>query len=581
MMSRVLPVALGLAALVALCTRSSTHSLQASPVMRATYNMGGIRGLHMATRRPRSGCKAVSDQALQEYHNSKAQAPLDAKLYKGKLPYDAKKLGFTQAIERATRNRDLAAMRLLEQARSEVMQLTANGGIMAEYDEIRRVAKLNRRKGMMEASARRRQKEDDLVKELKAQGRLDLDDKDEHGLTIDVRKVIALATGTIEESLKSKSTGPRLMSLKMDVDPMPWWDAVNTFTLQSRICQDVKKAMDYKKVVVLVEDPSQMANEPTEGLIVGRLGDESVDLDGADLIMSFAPELDTIERMDRMMAASKRTANGDVVVIAGQYGAPSDPVAKQVRQYCKDHFSGGLEAISFVMDPVKLVPEVGGDPYPLPQWLIDAGYKAAGNVAVTGNSGTGKSSLNNAMRGLNPRDDRAAAVGVKETTIDPHGYDFEIAGDEMRLWDLPGAGTPKFPLKSYMRTMGIKYFDEIVIASAQRFTETDLALMDELRMHGIPFIALRTKVDLEIRNAETDTGATAEETLTGIRNDIALNSLLPEERIFMVSSRRPEEFDFPRLKQYIIDSLNRAVEVKLAKAMNRKLEIFKIYNAVI
>ena len=55
----------------------------------------------------------------------------------------------------------------------------------------------------------------------------------------------------------------------------------------------------------------------------------------------------------------------------------------------------------------------------------------------------------------------------------------------MRLWDLPGAGTPKFPLESYMRSMGIKYFDEVVIASAARFTETDLELMDELRMHGV------------------------------------------------------------------------------------------------
>merc|ERR1712078_436906 len=251
------------------------------------------------------------------------------------------------------------------------------------------------------------------------------------------------------------------------------------------------------------------------------------------------------------------------------------------RSAAKELWDGGVQAVQFILEPVPLTRRIGGDPYPLPEWLKKAGYKATGNLAVTGNSGTGKSSLNNAMRGLKPRDEGAAAVGVKETTLDPHGYDYPPAGKDMRLWDLPGAGTPKFPLASYMRNTGIKYFDEVIIASAARFTETDLELMDELRSHGIPFIALRTKVDLEIRNAEVDTGAGPEETLKRIRDDIKANSLLPEERIYMVSSRKPDEFDFQRLKQYIVDSLHRGVEVKLAKALNRKLEVHEIWNGVI
>jgi len=131
-----------------------------------------------------------------------------------------------------------------------------------------------------------------------------------------------------------------------------------------------------------------------------------------------------------------------------------------------------------------------------------------------------------------------------------------------------------------MRTMGIKYFDEVIIASAARFTETDLELMDELRMHGIPFIALRTKVDLEIRNAQQDSGASEVEILRNIRQDIKENSLLPDDRIYMVSARRPDDFDFQRLRQYIIKSLHRGLEVKLAKALNRKLEVQEIWNTV-
>eukprot|EP00472_Partenskyella_glossopodia_P004484 CAMPEP_0197518870 /NCGR_PEP_ID=MMETSP1318-20131121/4120_1 /TAXON_ID=552666 /ORGANISM="Partenskyella glossopodia, Strain RCC365" /LENGTH=581 /DNA_ID=CAMNT_0043069533 /DNA_START=39 /DNA_END=1784 /DNA_ORIENTATION=+ len=507
-------------------------------------------------------------------------APLDPALIPGNLPYNAKKEGFTNAIERAIRNRDMPAVRLLEQARSEVIEKTANGGSMGKWDEMRAAAALKRRQGLMDLSISRREKEDELVNKLKAEGEFSLEIRDKWGLTVDIQKIINQQADTLKRALDDPADGARLISIKTQIDPMPWWENLAEHTMAMRVAQTLKEKCNLGKIAVLLEDPSSLSTEDTEGLVIGKLGDASVDLDGADVIFCIKPEVDNLERVQRLFDSSKK-GKGDLIVLNGNYGQPSDPIAKKVRQTCKGEFSGGLQAISFLMDPVKLVPNVGGEPYPLPQWLVEAGYKATGNVAVTGNSGTGKSSLNNALRGLKPKDGNAAAVGVKETTIDPHGYDFEPAGDDMRLWDLPGAGTPKFPLESYMRNMGIKYFDEVIIASAARFTETDLELMDELRSHGIPFIALRTKVDLEIRNAEVDTGAGPEETLKRIRDDIQSNSLLPEERIYMVSSRKPDEFDFQRLKQYIVDSLHRGVEVKLAKALNRKLEVHEIWNGVI
>eukprot|EP00435_Cladocopium_sp_Y103_P073455 s37_g43.t1 len=56
----------------------------------------------------------------------------------------------------------------------------------------------------------------------------------------------------------------------------------------------------------------------------------------------------------------------------------------------------------------------------------------------------GKSLLINKMRRLKPGAAEWAPTGVKETTLRPMMYTFPGI-DKVRLWDLPGAGTPGFP----------------------------------------------------------------------------------------------------------------------------------------
>mmetsp|Transcript_20098 Transcript_20098/g.30100 ORF Transcript_20098/g.30100 Transcript_20098/m.30100 type:complete len:583 (+) Transcript_20098:41-1789(+) len=553
----------------------------------AGFAVFSVPQLKSALVRAPTRCASLAHRGTQISRSSSVKAagydggiPLDPTLISADLPYNAKKEGFTNAIERASRNRDLKAVRLLEQARVEVMEKSANGGSFGKWEEERAAMALRRRQGQMDMSIKRREKEDQLVAEMKSQFNFDMEARDMYGMTVDMQRIVDRASDTLIESLVGPrfDEGPKLITMRKEIDPMPWWDTISEHGFDLRTIQVLKDKLQLGKVVVLMEDPSELMGANTDGLTIGRLG-EFTDFHDAHLTFCISPTMRSEDSFRRLQDAQHYSGN-DIVVISGDWGLPSDTESKRVRAVAKEHFFGGLNAVSFVMGPVKLVPEVGGEAYPLPQWLLDAGYKAAGNVAITGNSGTGKSSLNNALRGLKPRDTGAAAVGVKETTIDPHGYDYEPAGKDMRLWDLPGAGTPKFPLHSYMRKMGIKYFDEVIIASAGRFTETDLGLMDELRLHGIPFIALRTKVDLEIRNAMDDTGGNEMEVIQRIRDDIKKNSLLPDERIFMVSVRRPDDYDFRALQDYIINSLHRGVDVKLAKALNRKLEVQEYYNAV-
>ena len=130
------------------------------------------------------------------------------------------------------------------------------------------------------------------------------------------------------------------------------------------------------------------------------------------------------------------------------------------------------------------------------------------NIAVVGNSGVGKSLLINRLRRLRPKAEGWAPVGVNETTREPtmqllkafqgisrlRSRGFEAFGlcfsaprgleaprypypsqPSVRLWDLPGAGTVAVPAETYLQDMGLRYFDRVVVVSAQRFTEMEVA----------------------------------------------------------------------------------------------------------
>uniref|UniRef100_A0A7S3YLQ8 IRG-type G domain-containing protein n=1 Tax=Lotharella globosa TaxID=91324 RepID=A0A7S3YLQ8_9EUKA len=505
------------------------------------------------------------------------------------LPYNAKEVGLNTAVEMAARRRDTAAARVLEKVRRAQHEAEMAGRDVPwyrggskdreRYDGVMVMSPLEEQRMQIERTKREQdqaaaeevwKKEDELVQYVRSQG-LRIDDRDQFGLPMDVAKILEDAAAALHKALSEPTQGPKLISLKTAIDPMPWWE-FDPNTIPVGIARVLKSGAGYGKVAVV---PPGGVSIPDELL---RYVDVN-DVDGADVVYVMNPDLSNPNIIHELHSFAQRSRTGDVIVLNGYFGEPSDRDGKAVRQTCKELFTGGVQAIQFIMEPVRLTRNVGGDPYPLPEWLKATGYKATGNLAITGNSGTGKSSLNNAMRGLKPRDDGAAAVGVKETTLEPTPYDITVDGHEMKMYDLPGAGTPKFPLDTYVRNMGIKYFDLVIVASAGRFTENDLELMDELRRNGVPFFALRTKIDLELRNAESD-GTSADETIQKIRTDLEHYTMLPSDKIYMVSSRRPEEFDFQRLKQDTNSALTRALDVKLAKALTRKLEIKGVWNAV-
>ncbi|CAL8376186.1 unnamed protein product [Arctogadus glacialis] len=123
------------------------------------------------------------------------------------------------------------------------------------------------------------------------------------------------------------------------------------------------------------------------------------------------------------------------------------------------------------------------------------------NIAVTGESGSGKSTFVNAFRGKDNRDDGAAPTGVVETTKKPEPYPHP-RHPNVTLWDLPGIGTTKFPADRYLEYVEFEKFDFFILVSADRFTENDAKLAQEIKTMGKNLYFVRSKIDNNLKAAQ-------------------------------------------------------------------------------
>lgn len=265
--------------------------------------------------------------------------------------------------------------------------------------------------------------------------------------------------------------------------------------------------------------------------------------------------------------------------------------------------------------------------YPVPAFLQDAGMDGQIMVGVTGASGVGKSSLVNALRRIKDSDPDAAKTGITESTLEPKMYRYckeenmtkkdlyrELKGDqklspgdrvilegssagpaellevsdkhykvcvadgqqvdvtreqivgiraECMIWDLPGIGTPTFPQATYLKRMGIRYFDAVILVTSTRFTEAELLLAEELQKFKVPYFMVRNKVDIdiesEIDDEEEEVGSLsseerdeiAEQTMNCIKSYFTSEYKL--DQVYCISTRRKlrEKYDFLRLEEGI------------------------------
>ncbi|KAF8450083.1 interferon-inducible GTPase-domain-containing protein [Kalaharituber pfeilii] len=183
------------------------------------------------------------------------------------------------------------------------------------------------------------------------------------------------------------------------------------------------------------------------------------------------------------------------------------------------------------------------------------------HCAVAGISGSGKSSLINALRGLRNNSSQAAEVGVTETTRTITYYpDLSVTPPHNRfIWyDVPGAGTLTIPGPQYFNSQGLFVFDLIIVVLDTRFTTQDIAILQQCEYFKIPAFIVRSKANQHISNImhyqlgyntddtdqEEDYQVTLQkakqilikDTRANVRKNLEEGELNPSQRVYIVSA---------------------------------------------
>uniref|UniRef100_A0A8C6Y8P4 IRG-type G domain-containing protein n=1 Tax=Naja naja TaxID=35670 RepID=A0A8C6Y8P4_NAJNA len=209
------------------------------------------------------------------------------------------------------------------------------------------------------------------------------------------------------------------------------------------------------------------------------------------------------------------------------------------------------------------------------------------NIAVTGLAGSGKSSFINAIRGVVDDDEEAAKVGIVEHTMEPKPYPHP-SFPSIKIWDLPGIGTPKFQAEEYLKKVNFERYDVFILVTAERITENDALLAKEVQTMGKKFYYVRSKIDFSVQSEKRKRNFNMEKTLETIRNycqDSLKSTGVPSPRVFLISSREVHMYDFPLLQETIADGLpdhkkdilTLAVHIFSEKQLMKKKELMKAY----
>ncbi|XP_050786130.1 interferon-inducible GTPase 5-like [Gopherus flavomarginatus] len=209
------------------------------------------------------------------------------------------------------------------------------------------------------------------------------------------------------------------------------------------------------------------------------------------------------------------------------------------------------------------------------------------NIAVTGESGSGKSSFVNAIRGLEDTDKDASETGVNEMTMEPTAYPHPTYPNVI-VWDLPGIGTPKFKSDTYLKDVKFNHYDFFIIISCTRFTSHDIQLAQEIQRQGKKFYFVRSKVDADLTNEKRHYD---EEGILKQRDDpkkrpyhysesVILNNIreksikslktggVASPQVFLLSRWDLGKYDFPKLQETLVDELPSHKRLALLRSLS-------------
>ncbi|XP_072011039.1 interferon-inducible GTPase 5-like [Engystomops pustulosus] len=181
------------------------------------------------------------------------------------------------------------------------------------------------------------------------------------------------------------------------------------------------------------------------------------------------------------------------------------------------------------------------------------------NIAITGESGTGKSTFVNAIRGMDDEEEGSAKTGVVETTMEPTPYTHPNYPN-VTVWDLPGIGTPSFAANDYLKSVEFSRYDFFIILSSERFKLNDIDLAKAIQAMDKKFYFVRSKVDSDLQASEKRRKKThnEENVLNEIRENCVTNLIkggITEPKVFLLSCLELDKFDFQEMQETLAKEL--------------------------
>ena len=180
------------------------------------------------------------------------------------------------------------------------------------------------------------------------------------------------------------------------------------------------------------------------------------------------------------------------------------------------------------------------------------------NLAITGRSGTGKSSFINALVKVWTGKRGPAEVGLTETTKECVGY-AHPDNPNITLWDLPGVGTELFPQENYLTKVKAHLYDVFLIMTDTRFSEVDVWLGRELLKNKTPAIFVRTKIDTTICNSKLEyPEKDIESVLREVKADMMdkIPTFVKIAGVFLIDNHNFDKYEFRALEKCIVEKLS-------------------------
>ncbi|XP_029432155.1 interferon-inducible GTPase 5-like [Rhinatrema bivittatum] len=195
------------------------------------------------------------------------------------------------------------------------------------------------------------------------------------------------------------------------------------------------------------------------------------------------------------------------------------------------------------------------------------------DIAVIGEAGSGKSSFVNALRNLAAFGGEEAKTGVTATTRKATAFPYPGAPN-VRVWDLPGLGTPELPMEQYLENMELDYYDFFIVVASERYKHAHSVLVKAIAALGKQFFFIRNKVDADLGVGGKPRASMplldAGERQDRVKKD-CIDALRKEgvaqPNVFLVSSLEPEEYEMQEVRKTLDEEIPHLKKEALLRAV--------------